>query len=86
MVNAFLEWLNEFARGTEYLKLVVLSSAHHEPGIVLIPVKVTDAIGEATVHEESVRVSIFLQACSTRLTAQVDHPQPLPRSAQSQSC
>lgn len=54
MVYSLLDWLNEFARGTEDLQLVVLCSAHHEPWIVLVPVKVADSVREATVHEQSV--------------------------------
>ena len=86
VVYRLLEWLDEFARGPEDLQLVVLGSAHHEPGVVLVPVKVADAVGEATVHEQSVIVSVMLQLSSVQLTARVGRLRPLPRSAQSQSC
>ena len=53
MIHSLLEGLDEFARGTEDLELVVFGRAHHEPGVVLVPVKVADAVREATVHEEA---------------------------------
>lgn len=52
MVDVFLEWLNEFASWTEDLELVVFSGAHHDPGVVFVPVEIADAVGEAAVHEE----------------------------------
>ena len=57
MVHSLLERLDEFARGPEDLELVVFGRAHHEPGVILVPVKVTDAVSKATVHEQSVAVS-----------------------------
>lgn len=54
MVHSLLQWLNKFARGTENLQLVVLSSAHHKPRVVLVPVKVANSVSEATVHEQAI--------------------------------
>jgi hypothetical protein len=39
--------------------LVVFGGAHHEPGVVLVPVKVTDTVSKATVHEEARNFSIW---------------------------
>tara|TARA_R110002003_G_scaffold175_2_gene14157 strand:+ start:26564 stop:26734 length:171 start_codon:yes stop_codon:yes gene_type:complete len=54
MVHGLVQWLDELARWAEDLELVVFGRAHHDPGIVLVPVEVADAVGEATVHEEPV--------------------------------
>jgi hypothetical protein len=53
MVHSLLQRLNKFARRAEDLQLVVLGSAHHKPGIILVPVKVADSVGEATMHEQT---------------------------------
>jgi hypothetical protein len=59
MIYTLLYWLNEFARGAEYLHLVVFGGGHHDPGVVLVPVEIADAVGEAAVHEESRMVSVY---------------------------
>jgi hypothetical protein len=53
MIDSLVQWLDKFATRPEYLQLVVFGCAHHNPGIVLVPVKVADAVGEATVHEQA---------------------------------
>jgi hypothetical protein len=53
MVHSLLQRLNKFARRAEDLQLVVLGSAHHKPGIILVPVKVADSVGKATMHEQT---------------------------------
>lgn len=55
MVHSLVQRLDKFARRAEDLQLVILGSAHHEPRVVLVPVKVTDSIGESAVHERSVK-------------------------------
>ena len=57
MIDAFLEWLDEFACGAEYLELVVFGGGEHDPGVVLVPVEVGDGVCEAAVHEEPVSSS-----------------------------
>lgn len=54
MVGRLGEGFDEFASGTEDLHLVVFSGTNHDPGVVLVPVETRDAIGEATVHEETI--------------------------------
>lgn len=53
MVYRFLEWLDKFSTRTEDLQLIVLGSSHHQPGIVLVEVKVANAIGKASMHEKT---------------------------------
>ena len=51
VVDCLGQWLDKLASRTENLQLVVLGGAHHQPGVVLVPVKVADTVGEATMHE-----------------------------------
>jgi hypothetical protein len=53
MVDSFLEGLDEFARGAEDLELIIFCGAHHEPGVVFVPVKIADTVSKATVHEQA---------------------------------
>jgi hypothetical protein len=59
VIHALLERLNRFARGTEDLHLVVVGDGHHDPGVILVPVEVADAISEASVHEKSGVISAW---------------------------
>jgi hypothetical protein len=53
VIDCLGQWLDKLAGRTEDLQLVVLGGTHHQPGVVLVPVKVADAVGEATVHEQA---------------------------------
>ena len=68
MIYTLLNWLNEFARGAEDLHLVVLGGGHHNPGVVLVPVEIADAVGEAAVHEQPRLVSTRSQSMNTYVT------------------
>jgi hypothetical protein len=59
VIHALLERLNRFARGTKDLHLVVVGDGHHDPGVILVPVEVADAISEASVHKKSGLVSVL---------------------------
>lgn len=52
-VGILVDGLDEFAGGAEDLHLVVFGRGKHEPGVVLVPVEVADAVCEAAVHEET---------------------------------
>ncbi len=54
MIHSLLEWLNKLTRRAEDLQLVIFGSAHHEPRVVLVPIKVADSVGKATVHEGAI--------------------------------
>lgn len=86
MIHSLVKWLYKLPRWSENLQLVVLGSTHHDPWIVLVEVKVRNAVCEASVHEESV---ISLVCVTNRilctLTVQVDHLQPPHQSAHRQS-
>ena len=52
MIYRLLERFDELATRAENLHLIVFGGGHHDPGVVLVPVEVADAVGEAAVHEE----------------------------------
>jgi hypothetical protein len=60
MVHSLVQWLDQFAAGSEDLQLIVFRRTHHDPWVVLIPVEVADTVGEATVHEQSRALSVCL--------------------------
>ena len=86
MIDSLLEWLDQFPTGAEDLQLVVLGRTDHDPWIILIEIEVADAVGEATVHEQSAYVSKCSQGGYFRLTVRVARHLPPPPSARHQSC
>lgn len=51
MVHLLLEHVDEGACGSEDLELIVFGGGEHDPGVVLVPAEVADAVCEATMHE-----------------------------------
>jgi hypothetical protein len=58
VVHSLVKWLDKLATGTENLQLIVFGGAHHDPGVVLVPVKIANAVGEASMHEKSKHVLV----------------------------
>jgi hypothetical protein len=52
MIDSLVQWLDKFATWAENLQLVVFGCSDHNPGVVLVPIEIANAVGEATMHEE----------------------------------
>lgn len=66
MIDRPLHWFDKLSTGTEDVELIVFCGSDHAPWRVLVPIKITDTIGEATVHEKPGAISIDNLKCNGR--------------------
>jgi hypothetical protein len=59
MHSAFRQWLYELSSRSKDLKLIVFGGTKHDPFVILVEVKVADAVREASMHVEPVGLLVL---------------------------